>query len=366
MKSSNIGYVPQVDHLRAFAALWIVLYHSEVLLGTQLKYGTTAATAIEWYLIANPFHALLREGHSAVALFMVLSGFIFTHGAFGHRIDYRSFVINRILRIYPLYLCVLIFFLTIRPGASLSAILVTILPITDFEFAGVEKIVPMSWAVAVELQFYLLFPVLLAHLNAGAARTIVVVIATALALRLLALGLWANPRDVSYWHLIGRIDQFVLGMGAAVALRSFPNRIFPWLLALSGIAVIGAIYCFHRMGGWLAVENWKVVWPTVEGAVFAAFIVGYVGTRQFWPISVSWVLSKVGEMSFSIYLWHVPLIMSLANRPSLLPRWTGDHYVDGAIAGVVAVMPLVIGISIISYSAIERPFLRMRRKYLVT
>lgn len=47
---------------------------------------------------------MIKEGYGGVSLFMVLSGFILTTICFGKEIDYRSFVFNRFLRIYPLYI----------------------------------------------------------------------------------------------------------------------------------------------------------------------------------------------------------------------------------------------------------------------
>jgi uncharacterized membrane protein len=81
MRSKNIEYLVGIDHLRALAALLIVFYH-----GQQLFYLDTmrlrGLVAEPWARANDPFSALVIEGHTAVALFMVLSGFIFTYGAF--------------------------------------------------------------------------------------------------------------------------------------------------------------------------------------------------------------------------------------------------------------------------------------------
>ena len=72
MKSRNIQYLVQVDHVRAFAALWIILYHGEQVLGAAIGYGRMFTPDL-WHHTANPLAAVLFEGHSAVALFMVLA-----------------------------------------------------------------------------------------------------------------------------------------------------------------------------------------------------------------------------------------------------------------------------------------------------
>ncbi len=368
MRSSNIGYVPQLDHLRALAAVWILLYHGMLTLGTMLKHGTTAGDAIEWYFIGNPFLALIREGHVAVSLFMVLSGFIFTYGALGKTLLYRPFIINRLLRIYPLYVVMLLFGLSANPYTfSLSSVAVTLLPISDFAMTSAPPVVHMSWAIAVEFQFYLLFPFLLARLNEGAVRTVVGIIVAATLFRMLGVGLWANPRDLSYWHLAGRIDQFALGMGAAVLMVRLRDRVALWrgILLFSIPLVIATIFGFHWLGGWNAVGNWKVFWPTVEGLMFAALICGYAGTPEFWPKPIRMILTKVGEASFSIYLLHVPVILAFSLRPRYLLAPTADGYVNGLINAALLVLPTVLAFSMITFRVIELPFLRLRRAYLV-
>lgn len=165
MKSENIRYLPQVDHLRAVAAVWFVLYHAFHLVGSRLVRGADF-DATHWTYTDNPLFALLLEGHTAVALFMVLSGFIFTYGALGRPVAYGPFLWNRFVRIYPLYLLVMMLELSAASARGKPTEVVTVLPVSDFRWSCPTDLVPMSWAVAVEFQFYVLFPVLLARFSA--------------------------------------------------------------------------------------------------------------------------------------------------------------------------------------------------------
>ena len=91
MKSKNITYMPAIDHLRAFAAVLIIFYHGF----NNIYYKQLYSKPFEfdhWVYTNNPLKSLLIEGHTAVALFMVLSGFIFTYGAIGHKINYINFI----------------------------------------------------------------------------------------------------------------------------------------------------------------------------------------------------------------------------------------------------------------------------------
>ncbi|MEZ5420751.1 MAG: acyltransferase [Vicinamibacterales bacterium] len=281
MRSPNIRYLPEVDHLRAVAALWIVAYHGQQLIGSVLGLGR-GFSADDWTFTWNPLTALLYEGHTAVALFMVLSGFIFTYGAFGKHLDYRAFVTNRVLRIYPLFVVVLMAGVAFYPQQFDPGRLLTSL----FLFANVAPLDlgPMSgmfWAISVECQFYLLFPFLLAYLSRAPARHAVSLVALALALRGLGLLLGVNVRDLSYFHLLGRIDQFVAGMIGAMLLRRLEAaRLAAWYPVLAGIAATAVLFGFHRLGGWPSTAGWKIAWPLVEGVTWAAVIVAYVGRRR--------------------------------------------------------------------------------------
>lgn len=322
-----------------------------------------------WPVASSPFSAFIIEGHSAVALFMVLSGFIFAYGTYGKEVNYSKFILNRILRIYPLYLMVIFFSISISPQKFVLAEFVsTVLPLANVGLMQTNGAVGMSWAVAVEFQFYLIFPFILSALNKAPAKTIVSILAVALAFRLLAIGLGADARDMSYSQLIGRIDQFVLGMGAAVLLRVL--REFKYLLLsmfLSGTGVvIYMLFWLNHHGGWVSQEWWKILWPTIEGVVYAVFIVGYVGSKNIFPALISSGLCKVGECSFSIYLLHFSIVLLFATRKDLVFHPTGDPKLDLMFMTFAVILPIVLVFSMLTYRVIERPFLSLRKRYVNT
>jgi peptidoglycan/LPS O-acetylase OafA/YrhL len=366
MRSANIRYLPQVDHLRAFAALWVLLYHGAQLLGAAFRHGGQFNDD-QWIVSHNPLWAWVHEGHTAVALFMVLSGFIFTYGTMGRRIHYGRFIGNRLLRIYPLYLTMIFVSLAVdRSKYSLDSFVSTVLPLANFQTLPAGRTIGMAWAVAVEFQFYLIFPFLLTALNSKPLKTLAGVLAIGLSFRLLAWAVGANPRDLTYFHIVGRIDQFVLGMAAACVMRRRPQwRVFR-MLFWGAIPLAGfVLYCFHRSGGWPGVANWKVIWPAMEGFVWALLILGYVGSGLALPRLFSAGLSRIGEISFSIYLLHFPIIDAFSRHPNLLPRITGRPDIDAVLSTLLVVLPCTLAFSWLTFHVIELPFLRRRQKYLL-
>jgi peptidoglycan/LPS O-acetylase OafA/YrhL len=367
MKSSNIRYLPQVDHLRGVAALWILCYHGTHLLREALNPKGGVLDEANWTFSWNPFWAVVYEGHTAVALFMVLSGFIFAYGAIGHRIHYGRFIGNRFLRIYPLYLTMIFLAAAMDPQLyTLESFLSTVLPLADFQTLPSGGMIALAWTVAVEFQFYLIFPFLLASLNEKPLKTVTGVIMVSLALRVLACSLGTNPRDLSYWHLAGRIDQFTLGMGAAYLVRHWENRrpLFRILFGISIPVALLAIFGFHRLGGWPAVAEWKLIWPTVEGAVWGLLIVGYVGSGIALPRLLAFILAWTGEISFSIYLLHYPVITALARHPDILLRVSTRSEVNAIVSALLLALPCILALSSLTFRVIELPFLRRRQKYL--
>ncbi|MEO6408216.1 MAG: acyltransferase [Burkholderiaceae bacterium] len=355
-----------MDHLRAFACIWILFYHGLYIMGPAL----TSASELAAYSQAtrNPLHALWTEGHTALALFMVLSGFIFTLGTFRKEVSYRDFIVNRILRIYPLYLCLLLLAVSKSPnGTPFLSFVTSLLPLADFKWTHGAPLVAMGWAISIEFQFYLIFPLLLGFLNRGPLIATVGAISGALAIRVLGLGMYGSPEEMSYWHLTGRIDQFVLGMFTATLLVNYRSRLqqhFPWLLAVALPLAVLVLWGYQALGRFGVDANWKIVWPTVEGLVWSLVILGYVGTRQLFPAVVSNAVCAIGTISYSVYLLHRPILEALSSRRYLLWHPTGAWETDVFVNTLVLALPVTLAMSFVTYRVIERPFLSLRRGYV--
>lgn len=367
MQSKNITYIPAIDQIRGIAAIWILFYHAYQLIGSYLQYNKPFSGISMWEFTSNPMLIPIIEGHTAVALFIVLSGFIFTYGAIGKKINYKGFITNRFLRIYPLYLTLILVALAANPKAfDLLSLLAMILPLADFKALEVGPLTAMVWAIGVEFQFYLLFPLLFRLAADKPFKTITMWLLAINLLRLLAAVLGGNVRDLAYWHLAGRIDQFLLGMLAAFWLKNYlpSNNLCRRLFLMSMPVSLLLIILYHSLGGWPSLGIWKAVWPTIEGLMWAVFIVGFIGAKlkrnSLFGVTLQWI----GIRSFSIYLLHFSIIHLLSKYSGLLPRVAGDWRLDVLFISVFIVLPIVIVISNITWSAIEKPFLNLRVAYI--
>lgn len=365
MRSPNIRYFPAVDHLRAFAALLIVLYHGLHLFAYQARFGRDFGID-HWLQSDNPLVAVLAEGHTAVALFMVLSGFILTQGALDGGVDARGFLRNRLLRTYPLFLLLVFAGACGFPQAfSWPAFLQTVLGFANLPGALVAPpFTSLLWTIAVEWQFYVLFPLLVAVLRPAWTRRLLGLVAVLLLVRSALFLAGANPRDLAYTTIVGRLDQFLLGMWAAWFFRARPltRRAGGVLALLAATAVLAALAVFNALGGWPLVAGWKIAWPTLEGVLWAAFVVGYVTAADAWHGAASRLLARVGEISYSIYLIHFVVIWTLI-RHGVAFAPTGRIVPDALLLTGLAALPITLAVSALTYACVERPFLRLRGRY---
>jgi peptidoglycan/LPS O-acetylase OafA/YrhL len=367
VESPNQSYVAGVDHLRALAALLIVGYHGFQLFSGPLALGApfSALQPEHWLHTGNPLVAVFVEGHTAVALFMVLSGFIFTRAALGRGIRYGAFVRNRLLRIYPLFVLLLVAGACARPaafdgGAFVQTLLLGANLPGHFDGGAFSA---MFWAISVEFQFYLLFPFLLAFFERHGWRWLAGALVVCLVIRAAAVLEGANARDLSYVTLVGRMDQFLVGMALARSMRERPGVWRPSILAAGVALVVAVLFGFHRLGGWPVESPWKIGWPLVEGVAWALFIGGYLATADRLPVTVSRLLAGIGTISYSIYLLHYLVIYQLATR-GWLWRATDHGYADALLNAAFVAAPVILAVSALTYAVVERPFLTRRGPYL--
>ncbi len=368
MKSSNIRYVPGLDHLRAGAVLLVVFYHALHLLSLIPR---AVSKGVEfhalWVYSKNPLVSLIEEGHSSVGLFMVLSGFVFSVGAVGREIEYWPFLKNRFLRIYPLMVVLAMVGAAAHPARyAFLGLLQTLLFQADFQGAlSADPFSSVFWTIAVEFQFYLVFPFLHRFIERDGFRLGFALILLANLLRVGAVYVGSsNPHDVYYWHMVGRLDEFVLGMLAARIHLRIKERRLPWgPLSLGAVAlVLGALLAYNQLGGWSSAGRWKIVWPTIEGVVWAALIIAYVPFANRVPEWLSRPVARLGTWSYSLYLLHFGFLLLL---PRFIPFYPGSRpNLSSQLYALEWVLPVLIPLAALSYYAVERPFLELRVRYL--
>ena len=361
MQTQQHPYLSRLDHLRFLAASLVVLFHFFHHTQGDLRSG-------------NPLVSLVDEGHTGIALFMVISGFIFTVIA-GHKdIHYVGFIRNRVIRIYPLLIvaaCLQLFISTYNDHRNYGflQLLGWLMPFRS-ETIGLSPYFQQMWTIWVELQFYLLFPFLILFARRYGSRYLWGVLGLMFVLRALVFAASGEVRFIAYETLFGRLDQFVVGMllGRMWLIKDKAQSLHPLWLLPAVLLVLMVLHLFSLKVGFAELKSpvW-VVWPLVEGAIWGCFVGVYLQVR--WPGpealkgSIDKGLAALGAVSFSTYVFH-NLVLAAFNKHANIVHFTGLDRFDTILTGLLVVLPLVLLMSALTYHLIEKPFLSMRRGYL--
>ena len=349
MRASTGAYYQGLDHVRAVAAILVYCWHV-LHLYVPPQYHPPLMV-LSWF----------EEGHTGVALFMALSGYLFAKLTDGHQIDPRNFLWNRVCRLLPLFVVMYVFYALTEHytfGALARGFLF------PKEWPGA------SWSLAIEVQFYFAFPALLWLRNHWGPRAsnclLIAIVAGCVTTRALVWFATGSVEHFAYWTILGRADQLVMGMlFYDISKTSLLRDHRAALLAATAAFVLLASHWLNLAGGGFdafpqpsASAHW--VWlPLLEGASYGCLIMCY--DTMAWRLTgrLSDALAKLGELSYSIYLIHSALVMGLLYHfmPVDTPLWI-------VVAVSAAFFPVVVLLARLSYTYIEQPFLRFRRPYL--
>jgi peptidoglycan/LPS O-acetylase OafA/YrhL len=355
VESKNIARIGRLDHLRFFAAALVVLYH---------YFGKVVAVdSHSRNIVSN----IMIQGSSGVDIFFVLSGFIFGLISYQKKIRYGDFIWSRVVRIYPLYIVAVLLVLGAYAQKFLpldSVLLLFPIFIVGYLFAlpGFGQL----WTVGLEFQFYLIFPFLAAFLLRNGYRYLLALLILAIGARACYYMEMGAVKNLAYGSLPGRIDQFLLGIGAAwlyVRQRNFFSHPLHLLAAaILGGAALQWLVAWDSLGAGANSPLW-IIWPTIAGAIWAYLTLSYVSCRITLPAFLDQSLAKLGALSFSIYIMHdFAVVWSLKHAAAL--SITGRPDRDAALTGVFICLPLATGMAWCTYHLIEKQFFIFRRKYV--
>jgi len=308
----GIQHIPAIDGLRAIAVTAVIFYH----LGFQ------------W----------IPGGFLGVDLFFVISGYVITRLlldsiARSGGLDLRGFYKARARRLLPpmvFMIVVTAFYISIWAQDSVKRFLMdTPFALTGgmnwwlvfkeqdyFEAIGRPPLLQHTWSLAVETQFYLIWPVLLLIILKRFGKKVIPIAALAIALFsgtalfLVSLQLDATS-TVSHVYFGTDTHSIGLFLGAALAVSWIPQNFKSEVSnkAQNFIDFIGVFGLVGILGSFLLIDEssptaYKIAFPLA--AIFGAAIITSIvhPASRFAPILQNRVLLWIGERSYAIYLWH--------------------------------------------------------------
>lgn len=338
-----IGYRPQLDSLRAFAIGIVIIEH--------------------FLPVARVIPAdYITLGFVGVRLFFVLSGFLITGillRARGEKHAFRRFYYRRFLRIFPIY------YLTLAVGFAVSPLmrreaLWLVTYAGNFVFAT-RSLEPAShfWTLAVEEQFYLIWPVLILLLPYRYLLKLMIgTIAVAVVFRFIAYGM-GQQGAAGVW-LFGCLDS--LGLGGLLAyiendprLRGRTNLFLRWCL-ITGAVITSALTALYVLKvGLVLITAFLCLGASLIFVVLVARAArgmqGRVKTvLEFAPIIY------VGRISYGLYIYHyfMPKITRVI--------WGAPSGVGGVLTSVGIATFLTFTAAIASWHFIEKPISRLKAR----
>lgn len=360
MQSLNIQYNPRLDQLRWLAATLVFLFHF------HLQYRGLGASGL-----SSPWAALIIEGHTGVGLFFTLSGFLFMLIALHQRqIVYADFLRNRVLRIVPLYLVIFLVATSIgRDKFQAQDLLYFLVSNLGMAPTSGTVVTGAAWTISLEFLFYLVFPFLARFAMESGIRYLAGWLVLLLFFKAAAFTVNTNSTLMFFSTFVGRFDQFLIGMIAAMVYvrhTTWLRRFAPVLVVASIALVMWDTALMHRVASFGSAPHapFWIVWSLLESAGWALLILGWTAFGPRLPALVERVLSHGGKISFSFYLLHMALLHMLVTQVGLV-RPTGIGWLDGLFM-VSVTYGATWALATLCYHVVEEPFLRMRRRYGAT
>jgi peptidoglycan/LPS O-acetylase OafA/YrhL len=332
---------PEIDGLRAIAIVPVVLYHAGF--------------------------KILSGGFSGVDVFFVISGFLITSIIYGDirkgRFSIAAFYERRVRRIIPalsamLAVSTVLACLMLMPDAfrqfgrsvaATTAFVSNILFARESGYFGVAaetKPLIHTWSVAVEEQFYIFYPILL-YLLFRYRRTLVPATAFAVLVASFTLAVWGVRYAPEASFYLAPMRAWELMLGAILALGVLPasgNRVLNNVLSLVGVALIGwGMFGLSSESGF---PGTGALFPGLGCALIIYSTGPAAGGTLVGSILSTPPFRAIGLISYSLYLWHWPLLI-------FAKYFAIRQMTQVETLGVVG---LAVAVSVLSWHFIEQPF----------
>ena len=339
-------YIKEIDGLRALAVIMVLAYHLKMPFAKSGLLGVTVFFVISGYLITGILINEIEESGG---------------------VDLKNFWLRRIRRLLPAVLSMTVVMIFVSAVVNrvvftkgcndlLSAVFgynnwwQIFRKVSYFENAGAPSPFTHCWSLAIETQFYLIYPILLILLSKARNRGKVFAAVTAVLamISVVLMGVLYSPDgDPSRVYYGTDTRAFSLLIGALAAIQKeyhiikvkLRGKLWAVIGSISVLILIGMMMLISSYSSFLYYGGQAIV------SVLAAFVVYAVTvSRSLLNIILgSSILKWIGDRSYSIYLWHYPIIVLMSGGKRAI-WWI-----------VILEVVLSVGFAELSYRFIETP-----------
>ncbi len=357
--TASTQFIPAIDGLR-FLAIWVVVAdHLQGFIRTKLSYDiATPASTTYWYI----YQFIDSNGLKGVLLFFMISGFILglpfaKQYIYGEKpVKLKNYFLRRLTRLEPPYifntlaLYFLIFFyagngfagLFPKSFSELWPLILSSLTYThNIFFSQNMAINPVTWSLEVEVQFYLLVPLLVLVFTLAKAWR------RGLLVFFIVYFTWLSGRyKLPVVTIYSFIQYFLAGfLLVDIYLSGFRVKLKNIYTFVIGIALLTAFMYLDTYG----LKHFNFYFLPVCFGVFLLAV-----TSEFWEKVFSFkIFTSIGGMCYSIYLWHEQIISAVGN---ISVRFNPSHaYIPTLLWQYLLVMPVILVGCSVFYLLIEKP-----------
>lgn len=363
-------FFPNLDGLRFFSFFLVFLAHS-------FNTDNSAIKEMSWYKLIKI--RIFSDGDIGVSFFFVLSGFLISYlllkeKEFTNKIDVKSFYMRRILRIWPLYYFVVIFgFLVFPllktyfgqvPNETANPILCsTFLNNFDRIYNGTPdaSLIAILWSVAIEEQFYLVWPILFFITRIKYYKYIFIVVLI-LSTLFRVFYLHTIPIDI---HTMGVItDMAIGGLGAYLIINNqwFINKIINLPKATIALLYILTLAYIIFKQEIFATSTMLILKRIIMASTFILIILEQnFSKKSLFKVGDWKIISRLGKYTYGLYCLHgigILISVTLLSKLSLNHSSWQIWFLQLPISFILSLI-----ISYISYRYFESWFLKLKVKF---
>lgn len=340
-----MAYIKQLDGLRALAVISVMLFHLGV-----------------------PFFS---AGWLGVPMFFVLSGFLITGILINNKEKthrFKNFYIRRSLRIFPLYYfyILVVFLFCAYLGVAdtnpwwwyLTYTQNYFYSLNNFRYVSGQEL-GHTWSLAVEEQFYLLWPVVVLLCS----RYVSVIIAITLCFASISTRYYLTTYTniVAFAPLFSSMDMLLVG--GLLAYSSTNYKAFKWLSII--MFSVGALWTFMIIKYDMFVFGWHhgITGPNQSFYISTTLLfAGIIGMVSSGKIKASILnirpINYLGKISYGLYMWHpfVNIVVDVVLYRGYF------NYINGNLV-IATKLILTVIVASLSFHILERPFLKLKDRF---